>query len=111
MDLVSPDELRDLLSDKAVFGTYCDVKKGHFCVDMGRRTVDGRRLNWLWVFPDGKAKPSNKAFSDPPPLLWTRDQVLNAFRAANNETLSMWTRHVEKFSELAITFCLPLPRR
>lgn len=109
MDLVSPLELARL-DPKTVFGTYCQVQKGHFCVDFGRRTVDGRRLGWLWVFPDGKAKPSNKMFAEPPPLVWSIDEILDAFQKAGNDTLSMWTRHEEKYSELAITFCLPLPK-
>jgi hypothetical protein len=116
MDLISPQELDLLLGAKAKFGTYCDLKKSflarkspHFCVDSGRRTVDGRRLAWLWVFPDGEVKKAHKVLDDPPPSVWTKAEVLKAWRDAGNETLSMWTRHVDTFSELAITFCLPQP--
>jgi hypothetical protein len=116
MDLVSPDELDQLMEARAVFGTYCDLsrprmspKTPHFCVDAGRRTVDGRRLAWLWVFPDGQPKAVHKTDDALPSAVWTKAQVLQAWRDAGNETLSLWTRHVDTYSELAITFCLPAP--
>ncbi len=112
MDLVNLEEFSTKLGEKATFGTYCDRKAmgKHFCVDYGRRTVTGGRLGWLWVFPDGVAKPSSKKMSDPPPLVWTRAEIIAAWKAAKNPTLAVFTRHVEIFSELAITFCLPAPK-
>mgnify|MGYP003683180577 FL=1 len=37
----------------------------HFCVDCGRKTVDGRRLSWLWVYPDGNVRPAHKKGDKP----------------------------------------------
>jgi len=115
MTLVSRDELASM-DDQTRFGTYCDLKLGkripadaHFCVDAGRRTVDGRRLAWLWVFPDGRPRRAHKVLEDPPSLVWTKAEILAAWDSANNPTLATFTRHVDTFSELAITFCLPLP--
>ena len=52
---------------------------------------------------------AHKVLDDLPTAVWTKAQVLQAWKDAGNETLSMWTRHVDAFSELAITFCLPAP--
>jgi hypothetical protein len=94
----------------AKFGTYLvRPKAGHFCVDQGRRTVDGRRLGWLWIFPDGKVGVSNKNIGDKPPMVWRKQDIIEAYRKADNVTLPMFTRHVETYSELAVTFCLPFP--
>jgi hypothetical protein len=112
MDLVNLEEFLDKAGDKATFGTY-PPKDGvgkHFCCDWGRRTVDGKRLSWLWVFPDGKAKSSNKQMP-PPDLIWTRKQIADAWNATKEpKVTAAWTRHVEIFSELAIPFCLPKPK-
>jgi hypothetical protein len=111
MDLISIDEFIAFMPVTAKFGTYCNLsKREHFCVDNGRRTVDGRRLSWLWVFPNGDVRPSSKKMADKPTLIWTKDQIAKAYNDARNPTLPMWTRHVEIFSELAITFCLPAPK-
>lgn len=110
MNLVSLSEFDALMDDNARFGTYCPRQKGtsqHFCVDMGRKTVDGRRLSWLWVFPDGNIRPAHKVLAEKPSLIWTKQDIITAYRNANNKTLPMWTRHVDTYSELAITFCLP----
>jgi hypothetical protein len=110
MDMVSLAEFITGAPHAAVFGTYlARPKSGHFCVDKGRRTVDGRRLSWLWIFPTGRVGPSNKRMSAGPELVWTKRAIIDAYEAAHNETLPMFTRHVEIYSELAITFCLPLP--
>ena len=120
MDLVSLSEFDALMGDNAKFGTYCDAPKSgglfskkdqsaHFCVDKGRKTVDGRRLAWLWVYPDGVIRPAHKVMSDNPVFVWTKQQIIDAYKAAKNETLPMYTRHVDQHSELAITFCLPFP--
>jgi len=109
MDLISLNEFL-AIPPTATFGTYLSgSKSGHFCVDKGRRTVDGRRLAWLWIFADGKPGKSNKKMSDPPELIWTKAEIVMAYKAANDVTLPMFTRHVEIYPELAITFCLPLP--
>ena len=110
MDLVSLDEFMSLAPVNAKFGTYLSGERtGHFCVDKGRRTVDGRRLAWLWIFHNGIAGPSNRKLSDPPGLLWTKQDIINAYGQANDVTLPLFTRHVEIYPELAITFCLPYP--
>jgi len=116
MDLVSIGEFDKLMGDKDLFGTYCGMpgalqhsSKKHFCVDMGRRTVDGRRLAWLWVFPNGDVRPVHKTMSDKPTMLWTKKQIMDAYVKAGNETLPLFVRHVDTYSELAITFCLPFP--
>jgi len=110
MDLVNLSDFMTNVPGTAKFGTYLSGKRtGHFCVDKGRRTVDARRLAWLWIFADGRARPSNKIFTDPPDLLWTKQDIINAYQQANDQTLPMFTRHVERFPELAITFCLPFP--
>ncbi len=110
MTLVSMDEFEDSMSAHARFGTYCPPfkkdKTSHFCVDQGRRTVDGRRLAWLWIFPDGRPGPAHKGMGVPT-ALWTKQDILDAWNAAHNPTLPVFTRHVEIYSELAITFCLP----
>lgn len=111
MDLIDIEEF-GLLSERTVFGTYLNrPSAGHFCVNHGRRTVDGRRLSWLWIFPGGAARSSNNAMPSPPPLVWTRQEILAAYAAAQDNMLPMFTRHVEKYAELAITFCLEFPRR
>lgn len=111
MDLVSLDEFQRLILPTAKFGTYCMLKKSdkgaHFCVDRGRRTVDGRRLSWLWIFPRGDVRSVHKTMDDKPSFVWTKQQIIDAYLAADNPTLPMWTRHVDTYSELAITFCLP----
>lgn len=114
MDLISIDEFISFMPANAKFGTYCDLKKKtkgvHFCVDRGRRTVDGRRLSWLWIFPKGIVGAAHKVITDDPSFIWTKQDIVDAYRAANNPTLPMFTRHVDTYSELAITFCLPLPK-
>ncbi len=112
MDLINLDDLMKFIDDRAKFGTYCPLptsKKEHFCVDKGRRTVDGRRLSWLWIFADGQIRPAHKKMGDNPTMIWTKQQIIDAYRAANNPTLPMFTRHVDQHSELAITFCLARP--
>ena len=110
MDLVDLDEFINFVPHNARFGSYINFGKGgHFCVDHGRRTVDGRRLNWLWIFKDGKTGKSNKMMDGPPPAIWTKDNIIAAYTKANNPSLPMFTRHVEIYPELAITFCLPRP--
>lgn len=115
MDLVSLGEFCALMDDGARFGSYCMLpqsgvhsKHAHFCVDCGRKTVDGRRLSWLWVYPDGNVRPAHKK-GDKPNLIWTKKQIVDAYKLAANKTLPMWTRHVDQYSELAISFCLPFP--
>lgn len=116
MDLISIGEFDALMGDNDKFGTYCGLpgqkhsKTAHFCVDKRRRTVDGRRLAWLWVFPNGKVHPVHKGMADKPTMLWTKQQIMQAYTQAKNETLPMFTRHVDTYSELAITFCLPFPK-
>ncbi|MDN3639488.1 hypothetical protein QWY82_11800 [Simiduia curdlanivorans] len=113
MDLISLEDFIREMDDNAKLGTYCPAGKlggrAHFCVDKGRRSVDGRRLAWLWVFPQGQVRPAHKVMSDNPTLIWTKQQIVDAYKSANNKTLPMWTRHVDQHSELAITFCLPFP--
>ncbi|OZG70152.1 hypothetical protein BTA51_27675 [Hahella sp. CCB-MM4] len=119
MDLINLDDLVNFVDNRARFGTYCPLPKTglmgrrnqneHFCVDKGRRTVDGRRLAWLWIFPDGRVRPSNKNMGDNPTMVWTKQQIIDAYQAAGNPALPMFTRHVEIHAELAITFCLPYP--
>ncbi|AZZ92657.1 hypothetical protein EUZ85_18775 [Hahella sp. KA22] len=113
MDLINLDDLIQFVDKRAKFGTYCNIPRSsgraHFCVDKGRRTVEGRRLSWLWVFPDGNVRPAHKILTDNPTYVWTKQQIIDAYRAAKNPGLPMFTRHVDKHSELAITFCLPLP--
>lgn len=112
MDLISFDEFIKYAPDNAVFGTYAKIAKlKHFCVDEGRRTVDGRRLSWLWIFKDGKPSKSNKKIDEPPNLIWSKQDIATAYLAAGNNLLPMFTRHVEIFPELAITFCLKVPPR
>jgi hypothetical protein len=108
---VSKAEFTALMDDTVVFGSYCPKfgRRQHFCVDQGRRTVDGRRLAWLWVFPDGAAKKAHKKLDDAPAALWNKKQILDAWKAANDATLPVFTRHVDTYSELAVTFCLPPP--
>lgn len=107
MDLINLDDFRTYVPDAAVFGTYCNMgKSNHFCVDKGRRTVDGRRLSWLWIFKNGKPGGSNKNNTDPPKLIWTKKNIMDAYAAAGDNMLPMFTRHVELYPELAITFCL-----
>lgn len=114
MHLVSLQEFEALMTDKARFGTYIPHGKSglgqHFCVDHGRRTVDGRRLAWLWVYPDGIIRPAHKIMDEKPTVIWTKQDIVNAYKAANDVTLPMFTRHVDQHSELAITFCLPYPK-
>jgi hypothetical protein len=108
MHLISLQEFKACMTDSARFGTYVKpTETTHFCVDRGRRTVDGRRLAWLWVYPDGVVTPAHKNMGDKPTMIWTKQDIINAYSAANNATLSMFTRHVDQYSELAITFCLP----
>ncbi len=110
MDLVDLDDFINFVPHDAKFGTYLNLKKDeHFCVDQGRRTVDGRRLGWLWMFKDGKPAKSNKMMDGPPPAIWTKQDLIDAYTKENNLALPMFTRHVEIFPELAITFCLPAP--
>ncbi|GLS27708.1 hypothetical protein [Marinibactrum halimedae] len=115
MDMLSLQEFISFVSNQAKFGSYVSGRSGrtrrneHFCVDKGRRTVDGRRLAWLWVYPDGVPRGSSKLLPDPPSCVWTKQQIIDAYRAANNPALPMFTRHKEIHSELAITFCLPYP--
>jgi hypothetical protein len=112
MDLVSLSEFLTIVPATAKFGTYLErPKSGHFCVDKGRRTVDGRRLSWLWIFPDGEARPSNKLFITQglaPQLVWTKAAIQAAYPDESG-ALPIFTRHKEIYSELAITFCLPFP--
>ena len=75
----------------------------HFCVDCGRKTVDGRRLSWLWVYPDGNVRPAHKK-GDKPNLIWTKKQIVDAYKDAANKTLPMWTRHIPH-GNLSITYC------
>lgn len=112
MDLVSLAEFNNMVPSTVKFGTYLPSKPttGHFCVDKGRRTVDGRRLAWLWMYPDGNPRPPNKIITDPPTLVWTKAEIVAAYVAAKNEMLPMFTRHKEIYPELTVTFCLPLPK-
>lgn len=110
MDLISLEEFSKYAPDTAVFGTYSNMAKSeHFCVDKGRRTVDGRRLSWLWLFKDGKPGKSNKMIDEPPKLIWSKQDIIDAYSAAGNNMLPMFTLHVEIYPELAITFCLKVP--
>ena len=42
-------------------------------------------------------------------MLWTRDQVVDAWKATKNQTLPVFTRHVATFSELASRSASPSP--
>ncbi|TQV74162.1 hypothetical protein FKG94_16260 [Exilibacterium tricleocarpae] len=103
------------MDNQTTFGTYSartqveTHNNPHFCVDFGRRTVDGKHLSWLWVFPLGKVGQVNKVLVEEPTYIWTKQHIITAYNEAGNPDLVMWTRHVEKYSELAITFCLPFP--
>jgi len=114
MDLISLQEFAACMTNNARFGSYVpmDIKSrgAHFCVDKARKTVEGRRLAWLWVYPDGVVRPAHKTLGDKPTVIWTKQDIIKAYRAANNATLPMFTRHVDTYSELAITFCLPYPK-
>lgn len=108
MDLVDLDEFINFVPHNALFGSYINFGKGgHFCVDQGRRNVDGRRLSWLWIFKDAKPDKSNKMMYGPPPAIWKKQDIIDAYTKENNLSLLMFTRHVEIYPELAITFCLP----
>jgi len=110
MDLISLNEFMTLVPVNAKFGTYVDKKKGgHFCVDAARKTVDGRRLAWLWIFGNGQPMGAHKLIPDPPTLIWTKQNIIDAYNGAADATLPMFTRHVDTYPELAITFCLPYP--
>jgi hypothetical protein len=76
MDLISLSEFMTLAPVNAKFGTYANKQKGgHFCTDAGRRTVDGRRLAWLWIFGNGQPKGAHKNIPDPPALVWTKQDI------------------------------------
>lgn len=112
MHQLSLDAFDQFVDAQTVFGTYFSglPSKGvHVCVDAGRRTVNGLRLSWLWVYPGGRVGPSNKKIGALPTATWTKQDIILAHETCNKTTLPLWTRHAETYSELAISVCLPFP--
>jgi hypothetical protein len=124
MTLISRDELSALIPPATIFASGVRVEfmekttalrayqdEPHFCVDGGRRTVDGHRLQWMWIYKDG-VPAADKKLGITSNCFWSKAEVLGAWDAAlvdRTVPLAAFTRHTELLSELAITFCLPFP--